>query len=78
MFFMACYNLDRFREFVFGSSFLNKFQVEPEVVEAIRHDDEALLRFAYRWLRFAMFHERTLGIEPSYESAKKRALRVET
>lgn len=77
MFFMACYNLDRFREFVFQSSFLRKFEIEPEVVEAIRDDDEALLRFAYRWLRFALFHEHTLKMNPEYEQAKRKVLRAE-
>ncbi len=77
MFFMACYNLDRFREFVFESTFLQKFEIEPETIEAIREDDDALLRFAYRWLRFAMFHERTVKMNPNYEEAKKKVLRVE-
>jgi len=77
MFFMACYDLDQFREFIFESSFLKKFEVEPETVEAIRADDEALLRFAFRWLRFALFHERTLTINPEYEEAKRKVLRAE-
>jgi len=77
MFFMACYNLDRFREFIFESRFLQKFIIEPETIEAIRHDDEALLRFAYRWLRFALFHERTITINPDYENAKKKVLRAQ-
>jgi Fe-S-cluster containining protein len=75
-FFTACYDVDRFRELVFGSSFLKKFEVEPEVLEAIRTDDEALLAFAYRWLRFAMYHERTVKLDAGYERAKKQVLRV--
>ncbi len=77
MFFMACYNLDRFREFVFESSFLRKFNIEPAVVDAIRDDDEALLKFAYRWLRFALFHERTVQVNQEYEQAKRKVLRAE-
>ncbi len=77
MYFMACYNLDRFREFIFESSFLRKFDIEPDVVEAIRDDDEALLRFAYRWLRFALFHERTVKVNEEYERAKRKVLRAE-
>lgn len=77
MFFMACYNLDRFREFVFESTFLKKFEIEPETLAAIRENDEELLRFAYRWLRFALFHERTLKINSDYEDAKKKVLRVD-
>ncbi len=76
MFFMACYNLDRFREFIFESTFLKKFDIESETIEAIRNDDEALLLFAFRWLRFALFHERTVKIIPEYEEAKRKVLRV--
>lgn len=62
MYFTACYDLDRFRSFVFESSFLDKYDVEPEVVEAIRADDEELLRFAFRWLKACLFGEPTLKI----------------
>jgi hypothetical protein len=77
MFFTACYNLDRFRDFVFESTFLQKFEIEPELIEAIREHDDALLRFAYRWLRFALFHEPTIKINPEYEAAKRKVLRAE-
>ena len=62
LFHTACYDLDAFREFVFESSFLTRFEIEPEVVEAIRTSDEALLAFAFRWLRFALFAEPTLTV----------------
>jgi len=60
MFHTACFDLDGFRNFVFNSSFLQRFEVEEDVVEQIRDDDEALLRFAFRWLRFALFAEPTM------------------
>jgi Fe-S-cluster containining protein len=60
MFHMACYDLDRFREFVFGSTFLQRFELEEEQVERMRDDDEELLRFAFRWLRYALFAEPTM------------------
>jgi hypothetical protein len=31
-------------------------------LEAVRTNDEALLRFAFRWLRFAMFAEPTMKV----------------
>jgi hypothetical protein len=58
---MACYDLDRFRQFVFDSTFLQRFELEPELVERIRTDDDELLRFAFRWLRFALFAEPTMS-----------------
>ncbi len=64
MFYMGCYDLDTFREFVFGSTFLQRFDLEPGFVENLKTDDKALLKFAYRWLRFALFGEPTLQPRP--------------
>ena len=60
LFHMAAYDLDTFREFVFSSSFLQRFAVDDRLVEELRRDDRALLTFALRWLRFAMFGEPTV------------------
>jgi Fe-S-cluster containining protein len=64
MFYTGCYDLDTFRRFVFESTFLNRFELDEELVEKIRASDEELLRFAFRWLRFALFAEPTLKIRP--------------
>ena len=60
MFHMACYDLDSFRSFVFETSFRDRFELDPELLSHIADDDEALLRFAFRWLRFAIFGEPTM------------------
>ncbi len=62
MFLMACYNLEKFRKFVFESGFLKKFAVEPERLRKIKSDDLALLEFAFDWIRFALFREPTIQI----------------
>ncbi len=62
MFVMACYNLERFREFVFQSNFLERFEVSEERVVEIENSDLALLEFAFLWLRFALFREPTIRI----------------
>jgi Fe-S-cluster containining protein len=62
MFHMACYDLDTFRTFVFESTFRNRFEIEAELLEQLETDDEALLRFAFRWLRFALFAEPTIKV----------------
>ncbi len=61
MFYMASYNLDRFRDFIFKSPFLERFEVEPETRGAIASDDTALMRFAFDWLRFSLFGEQTIS-----------------
>ena len=60
MFYTGCYDLDTFRRFVFESTFLERFELEQELIEQIRASDEELLRFAFRWLRFALFAEPTI------------------
>jgi Fe-S-cluster containining protein len=62
MFYTACYDIDTFRSFVFESSFCDKFDIQPEVLEELKTNDEALLRFAFTWLRFAMFAEPTMKV----------------
>jgi Fe-S-cluster containining protein len=62
MFFTACYDLDTFRDLVFSTSFLRRFQLEDGLVDQLAHDDEVLLRFAFRWLRFALFAEPTMRV----------------
>jgi hypothetical protein len=62
MFYMGCYDLDTFRTFVFESSFLDRFEIDPNELEEIKTNDEALLKFAFRWLRFALFAEPTMKV----------------
>ncbi|MBN2124371.1 MAG: YkgJ family cysteine cluster protein [Deltaproteobacteria bacterium] len=63
MTFMALYNLDRFRDFVFSSSFLNRFDVEPDRVEKIKKDDLELLKFAVDWVKFGLFGEKLFWVK---------------
>jgi uncharacterized protein len=62
MFYMALYDLDRFREFVFDSRFLELFEVDEARLEALGQDDEDLLEFAIDWLMFSMFHEKRMKL----------------
>ncbi len=60
MFFMASYDIDRFRKFIFESSFFSLFEVTPEKKQEIASDDNSLLLFAFDWLKFSLFGEKTL------------------
>ncbi|RLB41363.1 MAG: YkgJ family cysteine cluster protein [Deltaproteobacteria bacterium] len=62
MFFMASYNLDRFRAFVFHSPFFEKFEVLEEIKLKIAEDDVELMKFGFEWLRFALFGEKTMKL----------------
>jgi Fe-S-cluster containining protein len=73
MFYMACYDLDRFRRFVFESRFLELFEMDEARVEALRSDDEELLEFGLLWLRFSLFGEKTMKIRREVVEARKQA-----
>ena len=63
MFFMASYNVDRFRNFIFQSRFFELFSVKPEVKAGLFQDDVQLMQFAFKWLKFALFGERTIPMK---------------
>jgi Fe-S-cluster containining protein len=63
MFFMASYNLDKFRQFVFESRFLQLFDVASEVSDRLLKDDEVLLSFAIEWLKFSLFGMKTMKLK---------------
>jgi hypothetical protein len=74
MYFMACYNLDTFRRFVFESSFLKSFQLDKKSVSLLETDDAVLLKFAFKWLAFALFGKKTMKLKPAVGRARKKAL----
>ena len=73
MFYMACYDLDRFRRFVFESRFLELFEIDEARVEALGSDDEELLEFGLLWLRFSLFGEKTMKIRKEVVEARQQA-----
>ena len=63
MFYIALYDVDRFRRFVFDTRFLDLFDIDESRIEAIRTDDEELVEFAFDWLAFSLFHEKRMRIK---------------
>lgn len=57
MFFLASYNLDRFREFVFESSFLDRYDIDDETREKLREDEAGLLEFGMSWLLWLLYKQ---------------------
>ena len=51
MAFMAAYNIDAFRDFVFNSTFLKRHRVKPKRVKKMRQSDTALLKFGFEWIK---------------------------
>jgi len=62
MFHMVCYDIDRYRRFLYDSTFFDRFIVDETLVEKMRTDDELLLFFGFKWLRFCLFKEPTIEV----------------
>jgi Fe-S-cluster containining protein len=74
MFFTVSYNIDKFREFVFKSSFFDRFDVDDETKARIENDDVELLKFGFKWLRFSLFGEKTIEVKSDVLEEKKREI----
>lgn len=73
LFFMACYDLDRFREFVSSAGFQQSFAVEEGHMQQLLNDDVALLEFAYAFLLQVLFGEENIALrEGAYEARANR------
>lgn len=60
LFFMACYDQDRFRRFVLNDSFRKTYDIEDELFEKLGKDDIELMYFGFRLLRQVLFGEITI------------------
>ena len=60
LFIMVSYDLDTFWQFVFESTFLERFEVDKNTVISMRSDQESLFKFGMQWLQYALFKEGTI------------------
>ena len=75
LYFMACYDIDRFREFVSAESFNKLFDLPQGEKAALLADDVALLQFAFRFLRQVLFGEESIALNA--EAAQERLAKVQ-
>ncbi|TES93234.1 MAG: YkgJ family cysteine cluster protein [Desulfobacteraceae bacterium] len=61
MAFMATYNIDQFRDFLFNSTFLKRYKVKSAMLKKIRADDVELMKFGFDWVKFYVW-----GIKSKY------------
>lgn len=62
-FYMASYDTDRFRRFIFESNFLNVFDIDAETIEKIRNDEVELIKFGAQYIKYIMMLEQTLKVK---------------
>ncbi len=63
MFYMVSTDIDTFRMFVFGTKFLDTYDIDDDMVRTIETNDEALLQLGFDWLRNVMFNEPTIAMK---------------
>lgn len=52
MAFMATYNMDAFRSFIFNSTFLKRYKLNLTILKKIKNDDTELLTLGFDWVKF--------------------------
>jgi Fe-S-cluster containining protein len=63
MFYMVSTDIDAFRRFVFDTKFLQTYEIDDDMIEAIRTNDEALLQLGFDWLKNVMFNDTTVAMK---------------
>jgi Fe-S-cluster containining protein len=70
LFFMACYDMDRFRIFINSEGFKQSFDVSEEEYKSFDQDDVALMEFGYRFLKQVLFAEQTIPMKDGAVDAR--------
>ncbi|MBK8738626.1 MAG: YkgJ family cysteine cluster protein [Betaproteobacteria bacterium] len=73
LFFMACYDIDRFRPFVASDGFNDLYDLPPETLEKILGDDTELMLFGFRFLMQVLFGDESISMR--HEAVEQRRLR---
>ena len=60
LYFMACFDPDRFKRFVLSPAFKKNYQIDDETYQSIENDEIALMYFGFRLLRQVLYNEQTL------------------
>jgi hypothetical protein len=77
MFYMVSTDVDAFRRFVFGTKFLQVYEIDPEAIEVLKFDDIVLLKLGFDWLKNVLFNEPTVSLRESVMKEAIAATRAE-
>jgi Fe-S-cluster containining protein len=64
MAFMATYNLDIFRDFIFQSSFLKRYRIKSTLRKKLKADDVSLMKFGFEWVKVFVWGMTSKDIRP--------------
>ena len=71
-YYMASYDLDRFKRFIFESDFLNVFDIDEETLKKIKEDEIELIQFGVKYIKFIMMLEKSLKLKPEADKYRKK------
>lgn len=71
LFYLACYDLDRFRDLVFEKRLWETHPIEDNVLKALEDDDIALMRFGIEWIKGRLFGDSATNHENTKEENTK-------
>ncbi|MEE8328571.1 MAG: YkgJ family cysteine cluster protein, partial [Thermodesulfovibrionia bacterium] len=70
-FYLASYDLDGFRRFIFESKFLDVFDLKAETIEKIKTDEVELMKFGFKYIRYIIMLEQTLKVKKDVLEARR-------
>ncbi len=71
LFFLVSYNLDKFKAFIFESTFFDRYKTDEETVRRIKSDETALLSFGINWLTDVLFKENMIKTTEQPDGSKQ-------
>ena len=82
LFFMVCYDVDRFREFIVSKGFTELYDIPVEEMTKLLTEDTELMLFGFRFLKQVLFGENTIAMHQEttakrLEQAQKKLQQLE-
>jgi hypothetical protein len=74
LFFMTCYDIDRFRSFVASESFSAIYDLPSDELHEMLLDDVTLMQFGFRFLRQVLFGEMSIPMHTDNAEARRARL----
>jgi Fe-S-cluster containining protein len=76
--YIASYDIDSFRRYIFESRFLDIFDIDQATINRIKTDEAELMKFGFRYIKYIMMLEETLKLkEGVLDEAKKKTKKVQ-
>jgi Fe-S-cluster containining protein len=69
--YMASYDLDSFKKYVFESRFLDVFDIDKEEVEKIKTNEIALMKLGFKYIKYLLMLEEALKVRKKYIKTRK-------